>query len=266
MTTSLIDGIGAILGDRLALESPLIISGNVWYVLYSTGVDAASPAGRERLKPLKTLAQAVTNAAAGDIIVLLAGHAETLTAAQSLAKALTIIGEGTAGAASTATFTRNAAAASLFTCSIAGVEIRNVTFAASSQSTATARIVVSAGPCRFSGCYFQGNANDIGSWVSLTAGSVRFDGCTFVSTSITTPPEEAIGSATAISDVEITDCVFDGGTVGFANGYAIENITNAITRLRMEGVSLLRGADIALLSTTTGYVNVTATGGGKVAW
>ena len=53
----------------------------------ATGSDAASPAGKDRIKPLATLAQACTNAATGDIIVCLAGHAETLTSGQTFSTA-----------------------------------------------------------------------------------------------------------------------------------------------------------------------------------
>jgi hypothetical protein len=59
--------------------------------------------------------------------------------------------------------------------------------------------------------------------------------------------------------------VFDGGSVGF-DTYAFQG-DQAVTRLVGENISLLRGADVLLASSTVGYVGVsTATGGARVNW
>src|SRR5689334_19357234 len=101
------NGVGGSTGASLATAAPLYASGQVWYVSSTTGVDGASPAGLDRVKPLATLAQAYTNAAAGDFIVCLSGHVETLTSAQTIGKAdIKLVGEGTGS--SRPRFTRNA--------------------------------------------------------------------------------------------------------------------------------------------------------------
>src|SRR5688572_8640882 len=100
-------GIGASTGDSLLTAANLHITGDVWYVDSATGVDGAS-LGKQRLAPLDTLAQAVTNASDGDAIVFLAGHTETLTAVQTISKKLLLASEG-AGIGSMAAFTRNIA-------------------------------------------------------------------------------------------------------------------------------------------------------------
>jgi hypothetical protein len=53
-------------------------SGNVWFVNSNTGVDGNSGSF---LQPLKTTARAIVLAAAGDVIVWMAGHAENIAAA-----------------------------------------------------------------------------------------------------------------------------------------------------------------------------------------
>lgn len=265
------NGIGGTTGDDLTLASPLITSGNIWYVDSATGTDAASPAGRNREKPLDTLAQAVTNAADDDIIVLLDGHSETLTAAQAVTKRLTIVGEGSSSGVPTVTLTNNQAAASLLTLSGTNIQIRNIKFAANSQTCATARIVTSAAKPTFIGCYFQCGATDTGPAVLLDTGTTHptFEDCTFISTGtvVSAQPESALKSGAAIADLIMKDCVFSAGTVGFSNYYAIDFSTAACTRMVVENLSLLLGADMLLHANSTGYINPqTVTGGSRITW
>ncbi|MEY4931756.1 MAG: hypothetical protein RLZZ403_76, partial [Pseudomonadota bacterium] len=105
MTISYPNGIGGSTGDSLALAKPLMMSGSVWYVDSATGTDAAGSAGKDRSKPLATLATAVSNASDDDIIVFFDGHEETLTSAQTLGKRLSLIGEGSDAGVPTVTFT-----------------------------------------------------------------------------------------------------------------------------------------------------------------
>lgn len=266
------NGIGGSTGDSLALASPLMTSGNIWYVDSATGTDAASPAGQNREKPLDTLAQAVTNAADDDIIVFLDGHAETLTAAQTISKRLTLVGEGSSSGVPTVTFTRDVASGTgLFVVSGTNVQIRNIKFAADSQTNATARITCSAAKTTFIDCYFVCSGTSTWAAVQLDSGTTHptFRGCTFISTAtaVATQPESAIKSTVAIADMVMVDCVFSAGTVGFSNFYAVDFSTAACTRMAVENISLLLGADIKFHASSTGYVNVaTATGGSKVVW
>ena len=61
------NGLGQSLGDTLATTYPLHMSGQVWYVLSTTGVDAASPRGLDATRPLATFGQAYSNASNNDI-------------------------------------------------------------------------------------------------------------------------------------------------------------------------------------------------------
>ena len=85
-------------------------SGNVWFVQSTTGVDGNSGSFTQ---PLKTTARAIVLAAAGDVIVWMAGHAETIIAAGgiTMSKAgLTFWGLGEGKLAPTFTFTTSTAA------------------------------------------------------------------------------------------------------------------------------------------------------------
>jgi hypothetical protein len=77
----------------------------------------------------------------------------------------------------------------------------------------------------------------------------------------------ALGGST-ISDMVMRNVVVSAGTVGFSNYSAIDlSAALNVSGLDWEGVSLLLGADVKLLSTATGRVNIQlATGGSRVEW
>jgi hypothetical protein len=264
------NGIGATLGDSLATTEPLILTGNVWYVDSATGTDAVSPAGKNREKPLATLAQAHTNASANDIIVCLSGHSETLTAGQVFTKSVLLIGEGASGALPTVKFTQDAAAAGLFSIVAAGVEIRNIWFEEAAQLASVNKVYVDA-VCtdfRLTDCYFEGNANDALALVAILGARCTIEGCTFISTATDTAaqPYAGIETSGAISDLRMIGVKLSDGTVGWS-GAAMVASGAAVTRLRCEGLSLLLGAEMLIHASSTGHVNpATSTGGGRVSW
>lgn len=269
-------GIGGSLGDSLVTARPLRMSGNVWYVKSGTGADAASPAGQQRERPLATLAQAHTNAAAGDVIVLLDGHTETLAATQTFNKAgITLVGEGSSSGVPTVTFVQNHATNSIFNVTAAGVKMRNIKLAESLISTLNPRVTWSGANGEIRGCYFACGSQDGATTVQLSTGASSFllHSSTFVSTTAlgTSRPGAGFLVANALSDIDIFNCVFDSGAHGFAgialSAPALDLSAAAITRLRIEALSILRGADYSINASTTGYVNVqTATGGSRGTW
>lgn len=114
------------------------------------GASVAQPAGStqgpqgESTLPLATLAYALTftKANRGDIIVILSGHVETITAAVTIATAgVTIFGMGVLG--SRPTFTLSVANAITVTGN--GVSINNCVFDASAQTNLAADILISGG-------------------------------------------------------------------------------------------------------------------------
>lgn len=266
-------GIGELLGDQLVTGYPLQTPGSIWYVQSTTGVDAASPAGKDKDRPLATLAQAQTNATAGDIIVLLPAHVESL-AGLTITKQLTIVGAGSSGGKPTATLNGNNAGFSRLIIGAAACEIRNIYFPSSLVSTTTAALEVGAfADTQVSGCYFEQGANETsatnqgGLYFSSSTTGIRIVNCTFACTAVATSarPGYCLRLNANMTDARIEGCVFDDGPIGFSRAAASLAGTN--TRLRIERVSLLRGAVMQIGAASTGYANVsTVTGAGRVEW
>lgn len=264
------NGAGGGTGDIWSTCSPLYASGVVWYVQSTTGTDAASPAGRNREKPLATLAQAITNASDNDVIVLLQAHTETKVATFTVSKKLTIVGEGSSSGVPTVTLICGFVG-SLFTITAANVELRNIKIPTSSVANSTTRITNDQTDFVMDGCYVECGANDTAAALTLAAGAdrARIRNTTFISTATLTSaqPESAIKVAAAISDLELEGLTLSAGTVGFSNYFALDASAAAVTRIRARGVSLLLGADMKLHASSTGRVNVqTTTGGSRVEW
>lgn len=264
------NGLGQALGDTLATTAPLHTSGNVWYVLSTTGVDAASPRGLDATRPLATLGQAITNSANNDIICLLSGHTETVSAT-TISKNLCIVGAGQSSGRPTVKLTPAAADEIMLTVSGADVELRNIWFEERTFSSSNAVISVSGAGFRMTGCYVEGGAYDVGPRLQLASGAdrARLASTTFISTAtaLNAQPSKAIYVGAAITCLELDGLVISGGSYGWGDPYAFENDTAAITRLKGQSVSLLLGADMALHASTTGWLNIaTATGGAQVVW
>lgn len=257
------NGAGGTVGDTLATRSPFwkTNGGNVWYLYSGTGSDAATPRGKERERPLATLAQAVTNAAAGDTIYILEGHAESLAASQALSKAgLILSGEGSGS--TRPRFTANGAVR-MFDISVVGVQIRNLYFPAST-SAPTSRVRCSSTSMLMDGCYFECGANDTNRALEFTTGagacSVRNTSFVSTATAVTAQPAIGIEVVNAMSDLWLEDVTFDGGSYGWSD-YACKG-TAALTRPHFNRVYQLNNSDVFMATgTTVGTVVVGAASG-----
>lgn len=244
------NGIGGTSGDILTTSDPLwcLNGANVWYV-HHTGTDAAAPAGLQREKPLATTAQANTNCAAGDIIVYLSGHVETLSGAVTVNKArLVFVSEGTG--TSRARFI-SAFAGQAFGLNGAGCQLRNLYFPASTVAPVISRIGVTGAGALVKDCYFECGASDTVPTVLVAVGGdhTSVDGTTFVATA--SQPSVGIEVFGAVSHMSLNGCTFDGGSYGFSD-YAFKG-TAAITGLRGEGNNMLNNADVILATGSSGY-------------
>lgn len=247
---------GGTSGARLAASVPSYLSGKVWFV-GPGGSDAAAPRGLDRKRPLATLAQAYTNAAAGDVIVCLSGHAESLGAAQTLAKAgVHIISEGTGS--QRARFTCTAAVA-MFDITAAGVVLDNLYFPAST-SAPTARVRIAAVGCEVNNCNFDSGASDTAAALRFVtgAGECSVTGSYFVSTAtaVTAQPNAGIEVANAMSDLTLDECRFDGGTYGWSS-YAFLG-TAAITRLTTYSLELLNSSRFIVATGSVYKINLSS--------
>lgn len=262
-------GVGGTAGATLATVSPLYTSGTVWYVYATTGVDGASPAGQDRVKPLATLAQAHTNASAGDTIVCLSGHTETLTAAQTFSKAdIKVIGEGSGD--NRPKFTRNGNV-QMFDVTAAGVVFWNIYFPTSVTTTsALSRLRTAAVQTIVRDCYFQCGARDTGPTYETITGASQavLRDTTFIATgtSLTAQPHSAIKVTNALTDFDVDAVTLSGSTYGWSNQFAF-NGAAAITRLRAINLDLLLDSDVTLATGTSGYVHPrNKSGSARVVW
>jgi hypothetical protein len=269
------NGAGQSLGNVLATCAPLTSSGSIWYVSSAIGTDAASPSGKNDAKPLATLKQAITNSASGDIIVLMGGHTETSAADADWdcsGKRLTIVGAGSSGGYPTAKLTcgnvGSVGGQVYFNTSFC--TLRNVWMAVRAAANVNARVSMSAPNMRLIDCYFPCDQYDTGPAVEMAASNSHIlSGCTFVSVATSRAAQPALGLKQLGTGTfcRLDGCVFDGGAVGFSNPYAADLSSGAYTHFEGESVSLLRGADIKMNASSTGWINVqTCTGGARVDW
>lgn len=244
-------------GPDLATENDDAFSGIVYWVDTVNGNNANT--GVERELPLLTLAQAHTNASAGDLIVIEAGSAETLTGSQALNKAdVYIIGLGSGSNRPRYTC---GGAVSMFAASAAGVKIFNLYFPAST-AVPTARVNCTAAEIELNGCYFECGTNDTNPTVIVGAGanSARVEDCSFVVTA--SRPSVGLSVTSTVTDLKVIGTTFDGGSYGWSD-YAWK-VSAAATRIYANNVTLAHRADIGFTATGTSYkffgINVTGTG------
>jgi hypothetical protein len=258
------NGTGEARGSRFAVERPIYASSDIWYVNSATGTDAASPAGRNREAPLATLVQAAINAVAGDWIVLMEGHTETLSVQVTLAAKCRLVGGGKVSGKPGATIRCSAAGRIV---PGANAQIHNVFFPERATSAATEKVGQLSADMTLIDCYFECGPNDTGAAVTVANNGTTMRGCTFksVSTGSGLRPGYAIDFTGTMGPLYFDDLVIDGGERGFGN--AAINAGNALDNISINNLSLLNGADVTLATGTTGHIHVaSATGGSRVSW
>lgn len=268
MTLTLPTGIGENLGDRLVVNGPLLLDQEVLYV--NSGDANAMDAGgygRSKHKPFATFAYAFTQAAAGDMIVLLDGHTETILEEIDIDISVTIVGSGQSAGKPTAKLINQAQDnTSMLLVSANHVQIRNIYFQEIPEggqiegvSGISYDIEISTGTnCLIKGCYFEGGGtNQVGLVTGPGSSSLicRLDSCTFISTATDPADLPPAGVEVAGGIWEVTDCVFDDGEYGWINGAFWVPIPSTI---RAEGVSLLRGAKFEYYEDSSYFVHINA--------
>lgn len=245
---------------------PLLSTGQCWYTHFTDGVDAVSPRGLNPQAPLKTLAQAVTNAADGDIVVMLSN--ETVTATVSIGKKIAIVGNGSAAGVPKISLGANMAAGALIVATASAVELRDLRFVSHLQANSTNRILVTGTEFLMSGCRMECGGTDEGNGLTLSgADRARLQSCTFISVATlpTDLPKAAIVAGGALADVTLDGVVVSGGALGFSDQFAVDLSAGIPTRLKGYSLSLLLGADVKLHASWTGWLNAnTVNGGGRV--
>lgn len=257
MASSLIyqNGLGATSGHDVVTEEPFwalsgsASSGSVFYV-GPGGTNAVAPAGNRREAPLATLAQAHTNAIAGDTIVLLSGHAEALASAQTFNKAnITVVSEATGS--NRARFTCSGTV-NMFDVTAAGVQFLNLYFPAST-AVATTRIKSAAAGTIIEDCTFECGASDTNRAVQFFNGAsyAQILGTSFTAVAAGAKGAFEVDVGATMAGLRLIDVTVDGGSFGWTT----TSIANAgtLTGVKALRVNLLNNSDVTLGTAPTGY-------------
>lgn len=260
---SYVNGAGGASGADLAVLENTYQSGNYWYVGNAVSGASDSNAGTERSKPLLTTAQAYTNAAAGDTVVWLASHAETITVSVNMAKAgMSWVGEGTGSAIPRLTCN---AAITMLDVTAAGILIDNVYFPASTTVAPGSRLRVGAAGTILNGLSFDCGLYDTNSaFQCIVNSTVRLTDTRFTATAAT--PAIGLYVSGAFTDLTMDAVVFDGGSFGWSD-YAWKQ-TAAITRaMRATRISLYNGSHVLMPTATIGTLQIeNVTGDSRLDW
>ncbi len=270
--------------DVAAYGTPLLTPGNILFVSYARGSDSNDGLSSEGAK--KTLAAAYSASSAGDIIALAADHAETITAAIVVTQHVMIVGLGNdANGKPTAQLTLNSGSAEMFDLRASGIQLRNIYFPTNAQANGAARIYIgdtsSVTGVQLVNCYFDCAGNDDNAAVIVSSSAtphvgITFDSCTWLSTATTfaTRPSQAV-AVYDTRDFVMRDCTFDGGAHGFKGdligedgvAFAAYDLSSTCLRCWIHGAHFLRGADLYLKSSITGFItDVTTTGSSRIIW
>ena len=241
------------------------IAGTEYYVgPNATGAGDDGRSGRSKETSLATLtaALALATASKGDIIYLLPGHAETVTAAIDINKiGVRIVGLGT-GKLRPA-FTCNAAI-DCMTVTVADVLIENVYFPASTLTGVTARINVAAANCTIKSCLFLCGVYDLETITVADAGDdLLVENCEWRVTA--DGPDAGIEvEANGVDGLQIKNCHFNGGSD--TNGWDVGGINSGVTHTNclIKDNTFLFGPAIIFSSTAKGLIQGNAMGEGTL--
>lgn len=259
------NGIGATTGHDIVTAdtafwalSGASSNGAVFYV-GPGGTDAVAPAGFRREAPLATLAQAHTNASAGDKIILLPNHVETLASAQTFNKAnITVVSEGVG--ANRARFICGGSI-NMFDVTAAGVEFLNIYFPASTVAPSAARIRTAAAGTILEDCQFDCGAADTVRAIQYLNGAsyAQIRGTTFTATAAGSIGAFIVDSGATMAGLLLRDVTVDGGSFGWTSTSI--QVSGTLTGVKGLRVNLLNNSDAYWGSAPTGYVSVGVTSG-----
>lgn len=236
-------------GSDSFIYSDIIINGDVHWVDSVSGNDSND--GKEET-PLATLGQAITNATAnnGDVIVIKAGHSESLSSSLGVSKAgLKIYGLGSGTTRPTFTITGNVDGMDV---TGARCEINNLYFPASTSAN-TSRINVGAAGVKIKSCGFLCGASDLET-ITLpdAADDCEINSCTFQVTADGPDSAIEIESATLLG-LKVISCSFDANSLAWDNAAIYSTVAH--TEFVYDSVTLTNGADIVHTAAAKGWVS-----------
>jgi len=235
--------------------------GNVFWVDSVHGADTGKGTHNQ---PFGTIDYAIGRCTAdnGDIIMVKAGHAETITTAITCDVAgVTIIGLG-AGKLRPA-LTCNAAIDTI-TVTEANVSIYGLYFLASTLTAVTSRVNVAAANCTISGCLFLCGVYDLETITVADAGDdLLVENCEWRITA--DGPDAGIEiEANGVDGLQVKNCHFNGGSD--TNGWDVGGINSGVTHTNclIKDNTFLFGPAIIFSSTAKGLIQGNAMGEGTL--
>lgn len=210
-------------------RSPEVTTGDVYYVDSSAGTSAGNGFSPETAFATISQGVAACTASKGDMVIVMPGHAETVTGDGGVAigvAGIKILGLGQGRNRPTITFTTNIAASCNVTA--ANVTIENIVFVCGIDAQ-TAMVNVSTADVKFLNCEFETNSGTVGTVVGIltaaTATRLWVEGCLFKG-----PATNAGTTTTAQIDHEAgVDYIIRGN---YFTGKCTQNITNGAAVLR----------------------------------
>jgi hypothetical protein len=266
-------GLGQGTGDNLVVDAPVMTTLPTLFVSSVSGSDTNN--GVQEDAPLATLAHAISLVAIASspaLIVLMAGHTETITSTLALNQdGLILVGAGASGNTPSVTLTLSGSNRSMLSIEAKGVQVRGIGFAQSLIETNKA-IIGAAATARnilIKGCYFEVGEHDFAAieLVNCNGSKLLENTVLSVGTSATARPDFAIrlseGEGSSPEDTDIIDCIISDGEHCYNNA-ALTSVATS-PRLRIERLSPLLGADISL-ATSNGLLMTSSTGASSIVW
>lgn len=209
--------------DAFIKNVDVIVTGAVHWVDSVSGSDGNPGTENE---PLATLQQAITNATAnnGDIILVKAGHTQSVSSVITIAKAgLKIFGLGITSGAPNFTCT---AAIDLFNITANDVEINNFYLPVGTTIASTAKFNIDAANVRIKGCtILQGQYDPAG--ITITANGVRAQIVSNTFTVSADGPDYGIHVESAsATGLYVYNNAFNGGSYNWDVGAIYSNVAH----------------------------------------
>lgn len=214
-------------------------TGNTWFVSSTTGSNGNS--GKKPSQAFATLANAITNATASndDLIILMSGHAETISSstALTLSKAgVTIVGLGSGSRRPT--FTLSTATTARINVTASNVVIRNCLFVANYADIATCFLNNAGAEMQIVGCEFRDTSSVLNFLAIVTTTvSVNADGLTFNNNRVT-----GAGTTAATTPIKVA------GTISrliIQDNYINLAVLNNTSAVLAHGALVVSGLDMA---------------------
>lgn len=241
--------------DGVLYGSPWLLSGKVIYVSSTNGSSANN--GLTRDTPKATLAQglALVSTSISNVIILMSGHAETLSTALQVhtitsAAGIMVVSEGVGTAQATFTCTG--------TGSIAHWPDRakwiGVKFVMASGATGVGLDIQGAASWVVDCTFNVGATGAKGLTVSSTTAESYVGGCTF--TAGIAGAGNGLSVTASADGLLVRNCTFTGGSYGWASDIAclINSDTGTLEDFRMEGLTLANGSRVQVNAGAKGYI------------